>query len=166
MAQKQHQYPVVDSPFWLHIEMLMQKGGAIILLLIVVAALGGLFSQGWLSAKTASSADHALTVHYDRFARLQSDIDMQLTANPAQANRAVFTLGGDFMQDFEIRTLQPQPLKMYSQNGELVLEYARPQADKPFTVWLGLTPQGVGSSDAQISLNGAAPVAVKQFIWP
>ncbi|WP_342321980.1 hypothetical protein AAEY27_17135 [Kosakonia sp. BYX6] len=166
MARKQYHFPVTDSPFWLHVEMQVQKWGAITLLFIVVAGLCGLFSQGWLSAQTASSSDRKLTVQYDRYGRLQSDIDMQVTASATLNSRTVFTLGGDFMHDFEIRTLQPQPEKMYSQNGELVLEYARPHADQPFTVWLGLTPRGVGRSEQKIVLNGATTVAVKQFIWP
>ncbi|AHJ75073.1 hypothetical protein [Kosakonia sacchari] len=159
-------WPVEDNPFWLHVEMQVQKWGAIVLIAIVIAGLCGLFSQGLLSKKTVTSADQRLSVEYDRFGRLQSDLDMQITANATTDNRITFTLGGDFMHDFEIRTLQPQPLNMYSRSGELVLEYARPATDKPLTVWLGLTPLGVGNSTQRIAVNNATPVTLTQFIWP
>ena len=159
-------WPVEDNSFWLHVEMQFQKWGAIALIIIVIAGLCGLFSQGWLSKKTATSADQTLTVEYDRFGRLQSDLDMQLTTRAAHDSRVIFTLGGDFMHEFEIRTLQPQPQKTYSRSGELVLEYARPAPDKPLTVWLGLTPLGVGSSVQTISVNNGATLTVTQFIWP
>ena len=121
MEKKSHRYPVADSPFWLHVETKVQRIGSVLLIAVVIAGLLGLFSQGWLSARSAHSSDGKLTVQYDRYARLQSDIDMQLTANASKERRTVFILGGNFMQDFEIRTLQPQPEKMTSQNGELVL---------------------------------------------
>lgn len=166
MEKKSHRYPVADSPFWLHVETKVQRIGSVLLIAVVIAGLLGLFSQGWLSARSAHSIDGKLTVQYDRYARLQSDIDMQLTAHASNERRTVFILGGNFMQDFEIRTLQPQPEKMTSQNGDLVLEYARPHPDQPFTVWLGLTPQTPGSSELRLSLNETTQVAVKQFIWP
>ncbi|MDT3411009.1 hypothetical protein [Kosakonia cowanii] len=166
MEKKSHRYPVADSPFWLHVETKVQRIGSVILFAVVIAGLLGLFSQGWLSARSAHSSNGKLTVQYDRYARLQSDIDMQLTAHASNERRTVFILGGNFMQDFEIRTLQPQPEKMTSQNGELVLEYARPHPDQPFTVWLGLTPQTPGSSELRLSLNDTTQLAVKQFIWP
>ncbi|MGY5958243.1 hypothetical protein ACUY4R_001115 [Kosakonia sp. BK9b] len=166
MAPKTQQpYPVADSPFWLHVETRVQKWGALLLGGIVIAALCGFFSQGWLSDRTVTSADNTLSVHYDRYGRLMSDNDMRLTAN-AGSSQVVFTLGGDFMQDVEIRTLHPQPQKMYSQDGQLFLEYTRPDAQRPLTVWLGLTPQAMGTSTQRFSLNGAPAITVEQFIWP
>lgn len=159
-------YPVADSPFWLHVESLIQRYGAILLGLIVLAGLSGFFSQGWFSAQTSHSADRKITVQYDRFGRLMSDFNMQLVANAPAGKQVVFALGGDFMHDFEIRTLQPQPEKMYSQGNELILEYSRTESDKPFTVWLGVTALGVGSSMQRFTLNGASPVTLDQFIWP
>ncbi|WP_039055468.1 hypothetical protein [Enterobacter sp. Bisph1] len=165
-ADSKEAWPVEDNPFWLHFEKQVQKWGAIALIVIVIAGLCGLFSQGFLSKKTAVSDDQKLMVEYDRFGRLQSDLDMQMTANASADSRVTFTLGGDFMHDFEIRTLQPQPQKMYSRSGELVLEYARPAPDKPLTVWLGLTPLGVGTSTQTLSVNSATTVTLTQFIWP
>jgi len=164
--QQRHDYPVEDSPFWLHLEMYMQKCGTVLLALIVLAALLGCFSQGWLSGKTASSADQKLTVRYERFGRLMSDFNLQITANAPTHNRVVMAIGGDFMHDTEIRSLQPQPQRMYSQGNALILEYDSPATDKPFTVWLGLTPLGVGSSAQHFTLNGTSAVAITPFIWP
>ena len=165
MTPARRDYPVADSPFWLHVEFLVQRAGAVVLLLIVLAAVCGVFSQGWLSEKTATSRDHQLTAHYDRFGRLMSDGNMQLTVNTS-ANSAVIALGGEFMRHYEIRTLQPQPSRMYSQGSELVLEYARADAEKPLTVWLGLTPLSAGSSTQYVTLNGDATLTMKTFIWP
>lgn len=161
-----HDYPVADSPFWLRTEMLLQKYGALVLMLIVIAGLGGLFSQGWLSEQTARSRDHHLTVQYERFGRLMSDYNLHITATAPDSNRLVFAIGGDFMRDTEIRTLHPQPQKMSSQGNELLLEYDNATPGKPFRLWLGLTPLGVGRSAQHFTLNGHSAVAVTPFIWP
>lgn len=163
---RQPDYPVADSPFWLRIEMILQKAGSLVLMLIVIAALGGLFSQGWLSEKNISSRDGKLTVQYERFARLMSDYNLQITANVPTGKRLVLAIGGDFMHDTEIRSLQPQPQKMYSQGNALILEYDITTSDKPFSVWLGVTPLSAGRSAQLFTLNGTSAVAIAPFIWP
>lgn len=165
-SPSRHDYPVADSPFWLRIEMYIQKFGTVLLTLLVLAGLGGLFSQGWLSAKTTSSRDQQLTVQYERFSRLMSDDNLQITVSAPTSKRLVLAIGGDFMHDAEIRSLQPQPQKMYSQANELILEYDSATIGKPFIVWLGITPLGVGRSAQHFTLNGRSTVAIAPFIWP
>ena len=68
-----HHHPVKENPFWLRFEARTQKYGALALLLIVIAALGGLFSEGYLSDKTAHNHNGHLTVDHQRFGRRQRD---------------------------------------------------------------------------------------------
>lgn len=77
--------------------------------LIVISALAGLFSHGFLSDRTQETGDKQLQVHYERFGRLQSDMALAITVRAPKHEQLVITLGGDFMQQYEIRTLQPQP---------------------------------------------------------
>lgn len=159
-------YPVKENPFWLTFEACVQKYGAVLLTFIVIAALCGAFSEGFLSKKTRQSGDQKLAVHYERFGRLQSDMNMTVTALSPAHQRVVITLDGDFMQQYEIRTLQPQPTSMSSENGALRLEYTGVRPGAAFDVWLGLTPLLPGRSTQQISMDGAQSVAIGQFIYP
>jgi len=161
-----HHHPVKENPFWLRFEARTQKYGALALLLIVIAALSGLFSEGYLSDKTARNHNGQLTVDYQRFGRLQSDMNMVVNSNVPQQGRLTVTLGGDFMQRYEIRTLQPQPSSMTSQNGALRLEYRGLYPGSTFTLWLGLTPLSPGSISSQIEVESLPGITLWQFIYP
>ncbi|MGK9175712.1 hypothetical protein KXR87_21250 [Yokenella regensburgei] len=161
-----YSHPVKENPFWLRAEARIQKYGALLLMLIVLAALGGLFSEGYLSDATARNHNGQIAATYQRFGRLQSDTSMRVSVKVPQQERVVITLGGDFMQGYEIRTLQPQPSAMSSQNGALRLEYNNVYPGTTFTLWLGLTPLAPGSMTSQIDVDGLPGITLWQFIYP
>lgn len=159
-------HPVRENPRWLRFESRVQQYGAYLLFLIVISALAGLFSHGFLSDRTQETGDKQLQVHYERFGRLQSDMALAVTVRAPKHEQLVITLGGDFMQQYEIRTLQPQPDQVSSRNGVLRLEYSHAHPGDVFDLWLGLTPQLPGSATSQIGVEGASSTSIWQFIYP
>lgn len=158
--------PVVEKPFWLNFEYQLRRVGFILLLLIVVAALAGLFSRGYLSEATRTNDDRSLTLHYEKFNRLLSDMDMKISSVIPAGKRNRIVLGGDFMEGFRIDTLQPQPDKMYSLNGEVVLEYPPSAAGVEQTLWLSLTPMKFGAIKSTLAIDNGSPIVFQQFIYP
>ncbi|MGB7802304.1 hypothetical protein [Buttiauxella sp.] len=158
--------PVVEKPFWLNFEFQLRRVGFIVLLLIVVAALVGLFSRGYLSEATRTTDDRSLTLHYEKFNRLMSDMDMKIISVLPEGKRNRIVLGGDFMEGFRIDTLQPQPDKMYSLNGEVILEYPPSAAGEKQTLWLSLTPMKFGSINSTIAIDNGPQITFQQFIYP
>lgn len=158
--------PVVEKPFWLNFEFQLRRVGFGVLLLIIAAALAGLFSRGYLSDVTRSNDDRSLTLHYEKFNRLMSDTDMKITVVIPAGKRNRIVLGGDFMDGFRLDTLQPQPDKMYSLNGDMILEYPQPAEGDTQTLWLSLTPMKFGVIKNSIAIDNGAPVTFQQYIYP
>ncbi|MCP2005762.1 hypothetical protein [Buttiauxella ferragutiae] len=158
--------PVAEKPFWLNFEFQLRRVGFVLLLLIVAAALAGLFSRGYLSEATRSNDDHSLTLDYEKFNRLMSDMDMKITSVTPPGKRNRIVLGGDFMEGFRIDTLQPQPDKMYSLNGEMILEYQPIAPGVKQTLWLSLTPMKFGAMKSTVAIDNGAEIPFQQFIYP
>lgn len=158
--------PVVEKPFWLRFEFQVRRFGFVLLLLIVGAALAGLFSKGYLSDSRLTNADGTLSLHYEKFNRLLSDADMKIIAVSSGGKRDRIILGSDFMESFRIDNLQPQPDKMYSRNGKLIIEYENPQAGVPQTMWLSLTPMKAGFIKSTVAVNDGPETTFRQLIYP
>lgn len=158
--------PVVEKPRWLNFEFLLRRIGFAFLLLIVVAALAGAFSRGYLSESTLANDDRSLTLHYEKFNRLMSDMDMKITSVTAAGKRNRIVLAGDFMEGYRIDTLQPQPDKMYSLNGRMILEYPQPAVGSEQTLWLSLTPMKIGAIKSTIAIDNGPEITFQQFIYP
>lgn len=158
--------PVVEKPFWLRFESQVRRCGFVLLLLIVVAALGGLFSKGYLSETHLKNADGTLSLHYEKFNRLMSDTDMKIVSVSSAGDRNRIIFGGDFMESFRIDSLQPQPDKMYSRNGEMIIEYDKPKTGARQTLWLSLTPMKAGLIKSTIAIDGGPDISFRQIIYP
>lgn len=158
--------PVREKHIWLSFEANVRRIGFFLLLFIVLAALSGLFSRGHFSHVERSNADNTLTLSYERFNRQQSDVDMEISTTAASGDTLTLTLGSDFMQTFKIDTLQPQPVKTWSQGDSLVLQYERSSLPSSGKVWLGLLPQQPGVSTSTVTVNNGPPLSFWQFTYP
>ncbi|WP_318389998.1 hypothetical protein [Enterobacter sp.] len=166
MPKSSSSSPVQESPFWLNVEARVRQMGLLIMLLIVVAATGGLFSKGYFSHHTRTAADGKVALEYERFGRLLSDAEIKIVARPAGDPVTTVVLGGDFMDDFDVQTLQPQPDKMYTLHNTLVLVYQHAGKPEGVTLWLSVNPLNAGTSHSWLSVNGGKPLPFWQFIYP
>ena len=85
-------------------------------------------------------------------------------SSPGDRNRII--LGGDFMESFRVDSLQPQPDKMYSLNGEMIIEYDKPTAGAQQTLWLSLIPMKAGLIKSTIAVDGGPDITFWQIIYP
>lgn len=164
---KEKQLPgVQESERALNFEAACRNGGLILLLLVVLLAIGGLFSNGYLSQTIKVSSDQKLQVEYERFGRLQTEFALKISAKPAQTGLFVFSLHGHYNKHFEISNIWPRPDKMYSQDNTLFFVYHTAQQTEPFTVWLYATPQEFGYAHNSLRLNAGSEIDFWQFIYP
>lgn len=157
--------PVYENAIWLRFEAGCRRWGFLILLLILIAGICGLFSSGIFSETTATSGNEHVAVKYDRFARQTSDMSITVRVRGEPGRGFTLTLGGDLMARYEIRTLQPQPLRTLSQQYTLILEYPG-SGPGEHSVWIGLEPLNPGNRHNTIVLNNNETVAFSQFIYP
>lgn len=158
--------PIVEKPFWLSFEFQLRRIGFALLLAIVIAAMVGLFSRGYISDARIANDSGTLRIDYEKYSRLMSDVDMKVTSSQIRENRNRIILGGDFMDSFRIDTLQPQPDKMYSLNGKMVLEYSVSAPGSEQTLWLSLTPMKFGATHSTVAIDNGPEITLHQFIYP
>ncbi|RPH30214.1 hypothetical protein EHN07_03645 [Buttiauxella warmboldiae] len=158
--------PVQEKPRWLQFEFVVRQIGFVLLLLIVLGALAGAFSKGYLSEKSLSNQANTLKVDYEKFNRLLSDVELKISFAPAPGKPQQIKLGGDFMHGYRIDNLLPQPDKMYSQHGELIVEYSPSMANATQTIWLSLTPMQAGELTSHVVANQQAGLTFSQFVYP
>lgn len=158
--------PIVEKPFWLSFEFQLRRMGFALLLAIVIAAMVGLFSRGYISDARIANDSGTLRIDYEKYSRLMSDVDMKITSSQIRENRNRIILGGDFMDSFRIDTLQPQPDKMYSLNGKMVLEYSVSAPGSEQTLWLSLTPMKFGATHSTVAIDNGPEITLHQFIYP
>ena len=158
--------PVSENPFWLNVEANARRYGLFLLLAIVIAALCGLFSKGWLSHMQRTTADGVLSLEYERFGRLMSDTEMKIVVHADTGKEVTVVLGGDFMETFQITTLQPQPDRMQSQNNRLVLSWSRDALPADHAIWLGVQPLQWGKSQSTVAVDKGPSLPFWQFIYP
>lgn len=162
-ASQENQPPVKESQKWLTFEYAVQNVGGIVLMIIVLLGMVGLFSDGVLSTTRAVAPGNGLTVEYEKIGRIDSDMNIKI-ALPATAGDITVTIGGEWMEANEVKTLFPLPVLMQSQNGALVLQYhARPAA--PLAIWLGVTPRHAGLHRYTVQ-SGDNTLTINQFILP
>lgn len=95
-----------------------------------------------------------------------NDVQLDITFKSAAGKTQKITLSGDFMDNYRIDSLLPEPDNMYSHNGELIIEYEYPIADTSTTLWLSLTPLKAGIFTSHVAVNNRSELSFRQYVYP
>lgn len=157
---------IKQSRFALQFEYFCHRFGFGLLLIIIAAALAGLFSDGYFSKASLSNTSNSLQVDYQRFGRLQNQIQLKITTHRPEAGRHVLRIGHDYTARFETENIWPQPDEMYSEGGALILIYNEVKSRGDFSVWLYTSPDQPGKAVTSVAVNNEPAVSFWQFIYP
>jgi len=157
---------VDERPRWIAIEQKIRAWGTLLLFIFTCAGALGLFSKGYLSEGVVANSTGDLSVEYERFGRIISDMDLKVTWRGSGGTGSTLTLGGDFMDRFEVLTLHPRPLRAYSRDSQLILEYPASDAQHIHTLWIGVQPRQAGVVRATFRGDRKEPVPLSQLIYP
>lgn len=158
--------PVRENMRWQRTENVIQRVGEIILIAVVILGACGLFSKGFLSEGTAQSRDRTVSVEYERFGRVQSNMNMAIRLSPQNAAEFTLRIGSGALDRLEVQTLQPQPVRSFTAGNTLLLTYSSRDVKAGHSVWLGLQPQSPGRVQVSVGLEGAEPARFTQWIYP
>lgn len=133
---------------------------------IVLAALAGLFGKGPLSDATVRSA--GVEVEYDRFQREDTPFDYRLRIDPALARDGHLAVHVDrtLVDMMDIERIQPEPDT--ARVGPAATDYAfatRP-GHGPLHIVFHYRPHAMGRYAGRIRVEGAAPVVLRQLVYP
>ena len=159
-------YPIKEDIRWIRREWLIQRVGEYLLILLVILGACGLFSKGVLSNGSAVSPDGAIRVEYERFGRVQSNMDMTIRIKSPTAERFSVTLGHGALDNLQIQTLQPQPLEAITLGSDLRLTFSSRDTGPDHAIWLGLQPRSPGRIAVSVSSGEHPPARFTQWIYP
>jgi hypothetical protein len=138
----------------------------IFFLLILVCDLLGLFGRGWLAKAKRSTADHALTLDYERIERASTPSIMTLKFGPAAIqNRQIQVFISDSMvKPLGAQRISPQPAVSAVGNGGITYTFAATQG--PATVQIALEPSFPGRHSFRVQLLGNEPIDGNVVVLP
>ena len=70
------------------------------------------------------------------------------------------------LSHYQIGDIRPQPDKMYSANGHLILVYNENNSGAPLSLWLSITPKTFGKLSTTLQANRQSAVTFSQFVFP
>lgn len=163
---KDRHYPVQENMRWQRIEWRIQRVGYVLLVAMVISGACGLFSKGFLSDRDIVSSNGELRVEYERFARQQSDMAMTIRLHPLRDSLYRITISGNGVDNFQLQSIQPQPLRAESRDRSLTLWYQTQSLNHGASVWLGGQPHSPGKYTFAVSDSQGAQVRFTQWVYP
>jgi len=158
--------PIKENFRWVRREWLIQRAGEYLLILLVILGACGLFSKGVLSDSSTRSPDGTIQVEYERFGRVESNMDMRIRYNAPTGDRFSVTIGGGALDNLQIQTLQPQPLEAVTTGSDLRLTFSARDTGPDHAIWLGLQPRNAGRIHVTIHGGDPSPARFTQWIYP
>lgn len=161
-------YPVKENMRFQLFAWKMQKIGFIALFLFIVSACLGLFSQGWLSNASMTSASGNMVLEYDRFARNATETHYILRIRAAKEKVLKVNLSGDFLDNYDIEYIQPMPDKAFINNKILSLIHTAGDKDGWFSLYITLKPNKMGYFKNSIGFDESAKetLSFNQLVYP
>ena len=162
---RSRQFPVREDMAFQHRVWRFERVGWYVLVLLVILTLLGLFSRGPLSSRELHNRDGSLGVEYEAFHRNGSSNPMIIRLK-GQPNAVLeVELGGDWLEGFEVQTLQPTPVRSAGAGQGMTLWV---QADErgQASLHLSLLADGLGTYHSRIAVFGGATISFNQFIFP
>lgn len=159
-------YPIKEDIRWIRREWLIQRIGEYVLIALVILGACGLFSKGVLSNGSAVSPDGAIQVEYERFGRVESNMDMRIRLKSPPAERFSIIIGNGALDNLQIQTLQPQPLEAITLGSDLRLTFSSRDTGPDHAIWLGLQPRNPGHIAVSVSSGDHPPARFNQWIYP
>lgn len=159
-------YPVQEDMCWQRRESTLQRIGEVILIAIVLLGACGLFSKGYLSEGRQPASDGSVSVEYEHFGRVKSNMNMTIRLPQQRSGEFTIRIGSGAMDSLQVQTLQPQPLRAVTAGNELLLTFSSQEINSSHSVWLGLQPQSAGKIPMRVGLEGREPALFSQWIYP
>lgn len=135
-------------------------------LLLLLCDLLGLFGRGWLARAKRETADHALTLDYERIARASTPSIMTLKFGSAaiRDGRIQVFVSDSLVKPLGAQRIAPQPAVSAVGDGGITYTFDATRA--PAMVQIQLEPSFPGLHDFRIQSLGSQPIEAHIFVVP
>lgn len=146
----------------------VERAAWLIMAALIVAALSGLFGDGPLSrAESPESMDAAgtLRVEYERFARLNAPLRLQVRVLAPRAGELRVWVSRAYLDDTQIESITPPPERV-AVSADKLIYFFRVTDAAPLNLDFHLTAEQVGQLRGQVGMDSGTPVSFQSFIFP
>ncbi len=128
----------------------------------------GLFGQGPLSRATEGSPSGPLWIEYERFARVESPIlvRLHLGGGVPVDGTAHLRIDHEYLDGVRIERIVPAPYDEEATQDGVLYVFHTEHATQSIEIRFVFTAKGPGLLSGQISVNGDAPLRLRQLIYP
>ena len=137
-----------------------------VMAVLVLGGIAGIFGRGPLSTAQASTADGAVTVRYERFARFRTPSQSVITVTQPQTAALRVHVAGAWLAALPAQSLDPRPAEEIPVAGGTDFVFAAEAGSGPVRITLTQQAAKAGLVRGEITVQGERPVAVTQFVWP
>jgi hypothetical protein len=138
-----------------------------VMCLVLAAALAGATGRGPLSA--ARATDSGLTVEYDRFSRMGSDVSLvaHLDAAEVTSGRVQLWVSQNYLDHVEVRSITPQPSASSADGGHVMFTFdVAPNNGATVLLRLRLLGTVFGRVSGEAGTGSGRRVSFRQFVYP
>jgi hypothetical protein len=146
----------------------IQRVGWVMWALVVAAALIGLFGTGPLSSAQTTTADNALTVHYDRFLQCKNPTTLELLVRTAGGNSGPvrINVSQPLLDALRIVRIEPEPERRELAEDGIIYSFARTGETAINKIRFHVEYERFGRQRGSIALEGHEPVTLAQLVYP
>jgi hypothetical protein len=134
----------------------------VLLGLFIAAGALGVFGGGPLSKQTEGEKGPGWWLEYDRFARKDAPMQLELHLPAGDGDTAVLHLQSSYLRRFRIESITPAPHAVRTQQERVTYYFP---ARGPLTVLFHFKPDKIGNARGTLRVNGHS-FALHHFIYP
>ncbi len=138
----------------------------LIMAALIVAALSGIFGDGPLSHAESMDAAGTLRVSYERFARLNAPLRLEVRVLTPRAGELRLWLSRAYLDHTQVESISPPPERVAVSADQLVYFFRVTDAAAPLDIDFHLMAEQVGQLRGQAGTESSAPVSFQSFIFP
>jgi hypothetical protein len=145
----------------------VQRAAWVVFAILITAGLLGIFGEGPVSASTTTD-NRGLEVSYERFWRMGKELELRFHLQPEAAPEGKLSLfiEREYLQDFHIRNILPEPDSVTAVPGGYVFEF-NVQGDAPdLLVVFTLMPDEYGSYAVEVGQPEGQRLVLNQLVFP
>jgi hypothetical protein len=144
-----------------------ERIGWIAMALLITAAVAGLFGGGGVLADASSaSSDGRSRVDYQRFARKGSATTLEIIIAATGERELRIGIDEPYLSAMSLRSITPPPLATVLSGRSYTFSFNRAPGAIDTRIRLHLEPDSAGSLEGAVTIDNAAPLRIRHFIFP
>ncbi len=154
-----------DDPTFSRKSWKVERAGWIGLAVFLAAAFVGVLGPGLFSEVRKVDALGRFQAIYERFGHFRSDATLHVVAR-AEGGEASVWIGDRYLEDVEITSIRPEPLKVRAEGDGTTYLFATGGGEGSVDVRFEITYQKAGVVKGRLGRSRDDAVAIRHFVYP